>query len=139
MNMMHDDTLGTDDPEWGAKTVADLMSGTMPLVSAGTRMTDSIEAMTAGKFGCVGVVDSSGQLMGIITDGDLRRHMDSGMFHSTAADVMTWSPLSFGAQIPVKEALWTLNQRRITVAFVVDKESKPIGIVHLHDLLAAGA
>lgn len=116
-------------------TVADVMHGTMPLVSAGMRMTDTIEQMTAGRLGCVGVVDSDGCLMGIITDGDLRRNMDDGMFGRCAADIMTWRPITAPPSMSLSDALKLMNERKITVLFVVN-DHRPIGVVHMHDLVA---
>jgi arabinose-5-phosphate isomerase len=138
-----DDTFGTDtayDAACGPYIdVADLMHATMPLVASGKRMTDTIEQMTAGRFGCVGVVDSFGKLVGIITDGDLRRHMDEGLLGRTAADVMTWNPVTVERGMGLQRSLELMNSKKITVLFVVDDDHKPLGLVHLHDLIAAGA
>ena len=123
---------------WIAEAVGDIMHGTMPLVSSSMRAVDVVENMTAGQFGCVGVVDESGQLMGIITDGDLRRHVDEISRNSVAADMMTWHPITIGKNALLSEALSLMSRRKITVLFVVE-ENKPVGLVHIHDLIAAGA
>jgi arabinose-5-phosphate isomerase len=92
--------------------------------------------MTEKRFGCVGVVDD-GRLIGLITDGDLRRHMEGLMGHS-AVEVMTPHPLTALAPTLAAEALKLMNDRRITVLFVVDDGGRPVGILHVHDLLRAG-
>jgi arabinose-5-phosphate isomerase len=121
--------------------VADLMhSGEqMPLVAATMPMGQVLLVMTNKSFGCVGVLDGSGQrLAGIITDGDLRRHMDPGLFERTAAEVMTADPKTTRANALAAEALHVMNTRSISSLFVVDDDKRPVGIVHLHDCLRAG-
>jgi len=119
------------------RTVGDLMhTGTeAPLVSPDTAMRDALLVMTEKRFGCVGVVEG-GRLAGLITDGDLRRHMDGLMTH-TAGEVMTHDPLTVTPQMLAGEALKIMNDRAITVLFVVE-DGRPVGILHVHDLLRAG-
>ena len=109
----------------------------LPLVSKDTPMTEAIVTMTQRAFGCLGVVDGRGRLIGVITDGDLRRHMGDDLLAATAGAIMTRNPKAIRSDILASAALEQLNASRITALFVVDK-SKPIGIVHIHDLLRAG-
>jgi len=120
------------------KFVRDVMhSGTMlPLAAAGTTMAEAIVVMTAKGFGCVGITERS-RLVGIITDGDLRRHMGPDLLAAKVEDVMTRSPKAVGGDQLVSEVLELLNASKITAVFVVDGGA-PAGIVHLHDLLRAG-
>lgn len=119
--------------------VADIMHGRaeLPLVPARTPMADAILTMTAKSFGCIGVVDGDGRLIGIVTDGDLRRHMASDLLAQLAGDVMTARPKTIRPQALAAEALAEMNERKITSLFVVDAE-RPVGLVHIHDLLRAG-
>lgn len=119
--------------------VADIMhtGEEMPLVGPGARMADAILTMTRGRFGCVGVLDESGRLRGIITDGDLRRHMGPDLLGASAASVMTATPKTIAPNALAAEALRVLNTNRITSLFVVEAE-QPVGIVHVHDCLRAG-
>jgi arabinose-5-phosphate isomerase len=111
----------------------------LPLVHVDTSTAEAILEMTAKRFGCVGVLDPSGRLAGIITDGDLRRHMASDLLGLPAADVMTSSPRTIRADALAVEALAAMNlsDRPITVMFVLD-DQRPIGILHMHDCLRAG-
>lgn len=99
-------------------------------------MRDALLMMSEKRFGSVAVVDADGVLVGMITDGDLRRHMDGLMSHS-AGEVMTRGPRTVQGQTLAAEALKLMNDSRITVLFVVDA-GKPVGILHVHDLLRAG-
>ncbi len=120
------------------RTVADIMHGAadLPLVGPQTAMPQALLVMTEKRFGCVGVHDQAGQLSGLITDGDLRRHMD-GLLGLTAEQVMTAKPRTIGPDMLAAEALRLMNEWRITVLFVV-QDGKPVGILHIHDLLRAG-
>lgn len=120
------------------RTVGDLMHGAeeLPLASADAPMAEALLVMSEKRFGAVGVTDGSGALVGLITDGDLRRHLDGLMGH-VASEVMTRAPLTIGSAALAAEALKIMNERRITVLFVVDGE-RPVGILHVHDLLRAG-
>ncbi len=120
------------------QTAGDLMhtGKELPLVAPDTPMPQALLVMTEKRFGCVGVQDAGGKLAGVITDGDLRRHMDGLMDH-TAGEVMTKDPLTVGADALAAEALNLMEDRRITVLFVVDG-GRPAGILHIHDILRAG-
>ena len=119
--------------------VSDLMHGSdqLPLVSETAPMRDALLVMTAKSFGCAGVVDAKGALMGIITDGDLRRHMQPELLEKKAGEVMTRSPLAIRPQALAAEALGIMNTRSVTTLFVVE-DNKPVGIIHIHDVLRAG-
>ena len=90
--------------------------------------------MPKKSFGCVGVINSSKNLIGIITDGDLRRNMNKNIINKTASEVMTKNPTFAKKDTLVGEAINTMNSKKITSLFVCNKK-KPIGIVHIHDLL----
>jgi arabinose-5-phosphate isomerase len=111
----------------------------LPLVGLDTSTGEVILEMTAKRFGCVGVLDPAGGLAGIITDGDLRRHMSPDVLGRPASEVMTSSPRTIHADALAVEALALMNQpdRPITVMFVLDSR-RPIGILHMHDCLRAG-
>lgn len=119
--------------------VRDLMHAgeEVPLAPLSMRMDQAIVRMTAHRFGCLGLTDEGGRLAGIITDGDLRRHMSPDLLSRQAAEVMTPNPRTIGPEALAAEALREMNERRITALFVVDGE-RPIGILHVHDLLRAG-
>jgi arabinose-5-phosphate isomerase len=119
--------------------VGDLMhgSGEVPIAAPDARMDEAILVMTAKRFGCVGIVDADGKLVGIITDGDLRRHMADGLLHKKAADVMTARPRTIRADALAAEALRLMNENAITSLFVTAAD-RPVGILHIHDCLRAG-
>jgi len=119
--------------------VSDLMHGSdqLPVVSETALMRDALLVMTAKSFGCAGVLDKQGNLAGIITDGDLRRHMQSDLLAKKAGEVMTRHPLTIRPQALAAEALGIMNTKSITTLFVVEAE-KPVGIIHIHDCLRAG-
>lgn len=110
----------------------------MPLVSRGVPVAEAIMEMSGKRFGCVGVVDAAGSLSGIVTDGDLRRHMGPGLMSETVDALMTPSPMTVRPETLAAEALALLNETRRSVLIVVDARHVPIGIVHLHDLYAVG-
>ena len=122
------------------KYVADLMhkGDRLPLARETAAMSEAIVTMTTKSFGCLGVVDSKGMLIGIVTDGDLRRHMGDNLLVARAGDVMTRAPKTVAPGMLASAALELINSSRITAVFVVDK-GKPVGIVHVHDFLNAGA
>jgi len=122
------------------KLVGDIMhsGSSVPLKPLGTRMSDAILEMTTKGFGCVGIVDARGQLAGIITDGDLRRHMRNDLLDAIVEDVMTRGPKIVRPGQLVSEALEILNATKVTALFVVEA-GEPLGIVHVHDLLRVGA
>lgn len=109
----------------------------MPLVDRETRMSDALLEMTAKTFGCVGIVDGRGRLSGIITDGDLRRHMEPGLLERMVSEVMTIAPKTVDPDVLAAAALRMMNERKITALFVVE-DGVPIGMVKIHDLLRAG-
>jgi arabinose-5-phosphate isomerase len=122
------------------KYARDLMhtGDAVPLKPLGTRMSDALVEMTSKGFGCVAVVDTAGQIVGIVTDGDLRRHMlRPDLMTARVDDVMTKNPKTIGRDHLASEALEILNSSKITALIVTDGK-KPVGIVHLHDLLRAG-
>ena len=112
----------------------------MPVVSHDARMEDAVIEMTGKRLGCVAVVDEQGRLAGIVTDGDLRRHMKSSadLLGSPVRTVMTTTPMTIAPDVMAAEALAVLNEKKRNVLIVVDAARKPVGIVHLHDLYAIG-
>jgi arabinose-5-phosphate isomerase len=109
----------------------------VPLIGTDEEMSHALLVMTAKTFGCVGVVNESGDLVGIVTDGDLRRHMGPDLIRERVGNVMTKRPLTIRANALAAEAVRVMNERSITNLFVVDG-TKPAGIVRLHDCLKAG-
>ena len=118
--------------------VRDLMhkGDALPLISRDLKMGEALVVMTEKSFGCLGITDDAGQLAGIITDGDLRRHMSAGLIDMTANEVMTANPKTVPSDMLASKALEVINSSNITTVFVVD-DDKPVGILHLHDLLRA--
>jgi arabinose-5-phosphate isomerase len=110
----------------------------VPLVGAGASMGEAIVEMTSHGFGCVAVVNDAGRLEGVIADGDLRRHMGPDLMSRPVTAVMTREPKTVGLNTLAVEALEMLNRNKITAVFVLDAEGKPVGIVHVHDLLRLG-
>ena len=121
------------------KFIRDLMhtGASVPLVARGAAMSEAIVEMTAKGFGCVGITGADGKLVGIITDGDLRRHMRPDLLSAQVDDVMTNTPKTVSGDQLVSEALELLNSSKITAVFALES-GRPVGIVHLHDLLRAG-
>jgi len=119
--------------------VRDLMHADFPHVAAATAMPETLIEMTRRGFGAVAVTNADGSLAGIVTDGDLRRHMD-GLLARTADQVMTPAPLTTGPDALAEEALALMNARKITCLFVVDPAGSRavVGILHIHDCLRAG-
>ncbi|SHH95283.1 KpsF/GutQ family sugar-phosphate isomerase [Bradyrhizobium erythrophlei] len=109
----------------------------VPLKPLGTRMSDALVEMSSKGFGCVGIVDISGAIVGIVTDGDLRRHMRPDLMTALVDDVMTKNPKTISRDLLASEALEILNSSKITALIVTDA-NRPVGIVHLHDILRAG-
>jgi arabinose-5-phosphate isomerase len=122
------------------KTVSDFMhtEEAVPLAPLGTAMSDAILQMSAKGLGCVGITDSQGKLVGIITDGDLRRHMRNDLLDARVDDVMTKAPKTVRPDQLISETLDILNSMKVTALFAVDA-GKPVGVIHVHDLLRAGA
>ncbi|MEE9314993.1 MAG: KpsF/GutQ family sugar-phosphate isomerase [Rhizobiaceae bacterium] len=108
----------------------------LPLVESGTLMTEAIMQISEKGFGCVGVVKNE-NLIGIITDGDLRRHLSTDLLGEIVDDVMTSDPRTVEPEMLAAEALDIMNRKPITVLMAC-KNGKPVGILHLHDLLRVG-
>ncbi|SDM12318.1 arabinose-5-phosphate isomerase [Maricaulis salignorans] len=123
-------------------TTADIMHAgqAMPLISQSAPMSDVLIEMTVKSFGCAGILDESGRLAGIITDGDLRRHMGDALIEKTAGSIMTARPKTGSPGMLAADALreMTAGAAKIMQLFIVDEENRPQGILHLHDLLRAG-
>ncbi len=102
-------------------------------------MSDALLTMSGQGFGVVGVTDANHYLIGIVTDGDLRRHMD-GLLSLTAGQVMTKSPRTIGPDALAEKAVAVMNEKKITSLFVVDPEGSghAVGLIHIHDCLQAG-
>ncbi len=109
----------------------------LPLTAPDMPMSEALVRMTEKSFGCLGVVDAEGHLMGILTDGDLRRNMGSGLLDARVSEVMTRGPKTIGPDELASAALNILNTAKITALFVVE-DARPVGIVHIHDLLRLG-
>jgi arabinose-5-phosphate isomerase len=109
----------------------------IPMIKTGNMMAEALILMTEKSLGCVIVTDNSGDLLGIITDGDLRRHMNSAIADMTVDDVMTASPKTIEPSMLVSDALIYMNARKITKLIVADNK-RLVGIVSIHDCLALG-
>ena len=120
--------------------VSDIMHAgdNVPLVSPDAPMSEAILVMSAKSFGCVGVRGEDGRLVGVITDGDLRRHMDDRLLARTVGEVMHRDPKFVTAAQLAAEALGLMNRFAITALFVVDDRLRPTGFLHMHDCLRAG-
>ncbi len=112
----------------------------MPLAPPDMAMDAALVRMTEKRFGCLGIVAADGTLAGIITDGDLRRSMGPGLLGRLTGEVMTPSPRTIGPEALAQEALHAMNahERPVTTLFVVEPSGRPVGILHVHDLLRAG-
>ena len=121
------------------KFVSDIMhqGDAVPLVGESVAMSDALVIMTEKSLGCLGITGADGRLVGVITDGDLRRHMGSGMLEATTAEIMTRDPKVVAPDTLASAALEVINTSNITALFVAE-DGKPVGIVHIHDLLRAG-
>lgn len=123
-------------------TVADLMHAgeDLPLTGEATSMGEAVAIMTDKGLGCVGVTGADGRLTGMITDGDIRRHIASDLPSRAAHDVMTRNPKTVGPETLAADALrlMTAGTVKITQLFVIGEDGKPLGLLHIHDLLKAG-
>ncbi len=121
------------------KFVSDLMhdGDRLPLANVDVVMSEAIVVMTEKALGCLGVIDGDGVLRGIITDGDLRRHMGDGLLAMRVEDIMTPAPKTVAPDLLASAALEVINTSAITTLFVV-ANGRPVGIIHVHDLLRAG-
>ena len=107
----------------------------IPLISEKEKVSEAILEMTSKGKGCVGVISQTGKLTGIITDGDLRRHMSPDLMEKNVIDIMTKKPKTLSPSTLVSKALKMMNDQSITNYFIT-KESRPIGIIHMHDILS---
>ena len=121
------------------KYVADIMQkgDRLPLARETTPMSEAILTMTTKSLGCLGVIDARGKLIGVVTDGDLRRHMGADLLTTQVKQIMSRNPKTIPPGMLTSQAIEILNASRITALFVVEK-GKPAGLVHIHDLLRAG-
>jgi len=120
--------------------VSDLMhkGDAVPLARADTPMRDLLLTMASGRLGCVGVVDAKGALIGIVTDGDIRRHV-AGIENRSASEVMTADPKIARPDELAAEALALMTEKKITQLFVLaEGDPAPAGVIHIHDCLRAG-
>lgn len=120
--------------------VKDLMhtGDTIPLVRSDLKMSDALIEMTSKSLGCAGVTDNEGKIIGIITDGDLRRHINSGIMNMKAYEVMTANPVTVSSECLSAKALAIMEDKAITTLFILDQNQRPQGIIHIHDILRAG-
>ena len=118
------------------KKVYEIMhkASSIPLARENDKMTKTLITMTKKSFGCIGVINSKEKLIGIITDGDLRRNMNNQLFNLKASEIMTRKPTTGDKNMLIAEALNIMNSKKITSLFICEK-NKPIGIIHVHDLL----
>ncbi|SEH45073.1 KpsF/GutQ family sugar-phosphate isomerase [Magnetospirillum fulvum] len=120
--------------------VSDLMHGgeALPLAAPAAPMSEVLLVMTKKSLGCAGIVDPDGRLVGIVTDGDLRRHMRGDLLSLSAAEVMNATPKTVPPTLLAAEALGIMNAKAITSLFAVDEAGHPVGVLHVHDCLRAG-
>lgn len=118
------------------RTISELMhtKDSIPIVKENQNMSKALLIMTRKSFGCVGVVNNKNIIVGIITDGDLRRKLNAKLFEKKANEVMTKKPFLANGKMLVGEALNLMNDKKITSLFICNKK-KPVGIIHIHDLL----
>jgi arabinose-5-phosphate isomerase len=121
-------------------TVENLMrkNAQVPLVKFSQKMPEVLLEMTSKHLGCTGVCDDSGKLLGIITDGDLRRHIDQNFLQHNAQEVMTKNPITTSPGALAVEAVALMNKKSITSLFVLNETKNVVGILHLHDCLKSG-
>ena len=119
--------------------VSDIMhsGAALPLASPATTMADAVLEMTTKSFGCVGIIDDDGHLLGVITDGDLRRHMGADLLSLKVSDILIPGGKTIRSEALASEAVHFMNVNKITNVFVVEN-NKPVGILHIHDCLRAG-
>ena len=110
----------------------------MPLTSQDATLSEALVIMTEKRFGCIGLTDAHGNLVGIITDGDLRRCLSGDILGRDSKDIMTRKPVTISGKITVSSAISLMNKKKITSLFVLE-DGKPMGIIHLHDLINISA
>lgn len=120
--------------------VGDLMhvGERIPLVKSGVSLSEAIHELSRKRFGCVGVIDETGCLCGVVTDGDLARYLDRSLGETIVDEVMTRNPKTVSEDMLATSAMALLNKHSIGALLVVDENRKPIGILHFHDLLRVG-
>jgi arabinose-5-phosphate isomerase len=111
----------------------------LPLIRSGASVKDAIAEINDKRFGCVGVVDQAGALIGLVTDGDLRRAISTELSSRKVDDIMTRNPKSITGDMLAGEVIAFINEKQITAIFVVDENMAPAGLIHIHDLLRMGA
>lgn len=111
--------------------------GDLPLTGPDVKMSEALVTMTSKRFGCLAVTGESGELLGIVTDGDLRRGMNADLLNARVKEIMSKDPVTIAPDTMVSSAMEILNSREITTLFIVE-DNKPVGIIHIHDLLRAG-
>lgn len=119
----------------GLSLIFDIMHHEKPIVTISDNMQTALIEMTKFGFGCVGVVDKLGKLVGIITDGDLRRKMSPDILVRQVHEIMTKNPISIDKNITASELIHIMEEKKITNIFVVNGGGNPIGLIHIHDLL----
>lgn len=110
----------------------------IPTVLTGTKMAEALMIMSKKMLGCLGIVDNNNRLIGMITDGDLRRHMSNDLMNKSVDEVMNSNPTSIFGDLLGSEALNIMHSKKITNIFVVDNDKHPVGLIHMHHLLQAG-
>ncbi len=110
----------------------------IPLIHQSKKMTDVLLEMTSKHLGCTGVIDDQNNLIGIITDGDLRRHLGNNFLEHSALEIMTKNPITTFDQTLAVEAIAVMNKKSITSLFVLNQQKNTVGILHLHDCLRSG-
>lgn len=110
----------------------------LPLVNENTTMAEALLEMTKKTLGCVGITDADNRLIGMITDGDLRRHMSSDLTAKSVKQVMHENPFTIDGEMLGSEVVALMNEKKITNIFVLDNEKHPVGLIHMHHLLKAG-
>ena len=118
------------------KSLSEIMhvKSELPLAKLDEKMSKALITMTKKSFGCIGVINNKNQIVGIITDGDLRRKLNSKFFERKASEIMTKNPTLANKNMLVGEAINLMNTKKITSLFICENK-KPLGIVHIHDLL----
>ncbi|SCB59474.1 arabinose-5-phosphate isomerase [Rhizobium aethiopicum] len=110
----------------------------LPLVAKGTPMPEAVTVLSRKHFGCVGVLDEDGRLCGIVTEGDMARNLTRNLAELAVDDIMTKTPKTVKPTMLATAALALLNQHHIGALIVIDEDSRPVGLVHFHDLLRIG-
>ncbi|MBR6231670.1 MAG: KpsF/GutQ family sugar-phosphate isomerase [Alphaproteobacteria bacterium] len=120
--------------------VQDIMAkgDAIPTAPSGMKMSEAVLIMSKKMLGCLGILDTEGHLIGMITDGDLRRHMTSDLMNKKVDEVMNPTPTTIFGDLLGSAALNIMHTKKITNIFVIDNDKKPVGLIHMHHLLQAG-